>query len=308
MLPSQVKTILRTVQSVAESLEKSLRKAIEEVASKIETATSEYKNENSKPKPDPTIHAVLNRPQVEIEQENTRYTQHEQREGRHEGRDRVRLLVEAVALMIGAAVAVANIALWVQTRRATEIAKISAEAAKKSASAAESQAESLQNQTAENIREFRLAQRPWVVVKTIDLGIVSTDGKPTLKVLTIFTNSGKSPAFDIKVIHSGVQTNYGPLNVDKWVRDRKEVNPNKVITSAVLVPDDTSPLPTEDIAITELQSAQIRHKTLWVYDFGEIQYVDSFGTAHKTIYCGLYDAPTNRFDVCAQHDSVDRNY
>lgn len=193
-----------------------------------------------------------------------------------------------------------------EIKNQTPSIKESADAAQKSAAASASQADIAKAQSAESIREFRLAQRPWVIVKTVDLGIVPTNGIPILKVLTIITNSGKSPAFDIKISHSGVQTNYGSLDIDKWVRERKEPIWNKVITSPVLAPDDTNPITTADIPLTEQQAAEIRSKTLWVYDFGEIQYLDSFNVQHKTLYCALYNPPTSRFDICSQHVYVDR--
>jgi hypothetical protein len=153
------------------------------------------------------------------------------------------------------------------------------------------------------IDDFQRDQRPWVVVKSIDFGIPIEKGTPFMKLLTIITNSGRSPAFDIRITNGGFKTSYGPLDVDNYAR-RLNNNPS---TSVVLATGDTAPLPFEVVPITEPQANDIRNRVLWVYAFGDIHYKDFFGIDHLTEYCGVYDPPTNRFDNCKSHVYIDRN-
>jgi hypothetical protein len=157
------------------------------------------------------------------------------------------------------------------------------------------------------IDNFHREQRPWVVVKSIDLGFLSENGHPIITITTKIANKGKSPAFDIRITHSGFQSNYGPLNVNAWVTAGKEKDPSHVATSSILAPDDDSTTPGERVPITETQADEIRKHILWIYVFGDIHYTDAFGVAHLTQYCGVYDPLVNSFDICKTHTYIDKN-
>ena len=132
-----------------------LHSDIEKISRSIETATAEYKSHQSEEQSPPIVNAVLHRPESEVHEENARATRHEQREARHEGRDRNRLAIESIGLGIAISLAIANIGLWLVTKQMSKSTADAAAAAKDQAIASKVSIESA-------VAQFHLDQRAWL--------------------------------------------------------------------------------------------------------------------------------------------------
>ncbi|MGA8089639.1 MAG: hypothetical protein WCA10_20375 [Terracidiphilus sp.] len=163
--------VLRQIAESIQSLAADIQSGIERISSKIESASAENKAENAKEKPEQKLEvtAVLHRDRSEIEAESARETHKEIRASSAEFRDRIRLYVEVTALIIGVVVAGANVALWIQTKESTRIARIAADAAKAGADASKAQVEATKESIDETVKNFRLDQRAWIGPKSFDL-------------------------------------------------------------------------------------------------------------------------------------------
>jgi hypothetical protein len=255
---------------------------LEKISSQIDTATAEYKAENCKEKPTPVIRGVLNRPEAEIANEQAHHT-------RHEGRDRVRLAVEIIALGIGAIVAVANIALWVQTKESTRIAGIAAQAAQNSAAASASQAEISKQSAEAAVHNFRVEQRAWVSVTNVT--ITAQVGNP-FQINIGFANIGKSVAMDMD----------GTAVVDpipKGSEPNFDYSKEKHIRVGYFPPNlpDHFPLKMER-PFTQFGHDQMTNGNLVVYAHGIIHYSDIFGVRHWTRFCYFADAEHDAVALC----------
>jgi hypothetical protein len=266
---------------------------IEKISGQIESATREYKAQHDKEQSPPVVNAVLRRPQSEIDEENARAR-------RHEGRDSARLTVETIGLVLGTVLAIATIGQWIVTKEAVRIAAKSANAAERGAEASEKQVEATQASIHATVDAFRLDQRAWLGVNNLAI-VVLKSGEP-LRVDADIANTGKTPALNIRVANAGIQTNFGPLDVDSFIASGKLGKPKQPPSTDVIFPNSSAkiPFPT-DQSLNDMLVTQINAHTLWVYVFGDIYYRDSFGGEHVTEFCGSYDPPTRRFNSCPKH-------
>ena len=121
----------------------------------------------------------------------------------------------------------------------------------------------------------------------------------------MFSTREKTPALNLRLEKSGIQTNYGPLDIDKFIASGKLKKPHGTVSNSVLLPNGSAKIPFQtDQNLTDTFVAQIIDHTLWVYLFGDIHYRDVFGREHVTRFCGIYDPPTRRFDNCPSHIDV----
>jgi len=277
-----------------------LHSDIDKISSQIESATAEYKANNEKDKPAPVVNAVMARSQAEIDEENAREGRHETRAARTEWRDNKRLQVETAALILGGILAVATIGQWIVTKEAVRVAARSAAASERSAAASESQARTTQESVQSTVDVFRLEQRAWVVVNSIVLTTLKVD--EPLRIDGDIVNTGKTPAFNIRLANTGIQTNYGPLDIEEFIASGKLKKPIKPPSTAVAGPNSSFKIPfSTDQNMTDTWVADIGSHKMWVYVFGDIYYRDAFGAEHLTEFCGSYDPPTRRFDNCPKH-------
>lgn len=150
------------------------------------------------------------------------------------------------------------------------------------------------------IDNFHLEQRAWVGVSTMALTVI-LENEP-LRAEAEITNSGKTPAFKVRIDKAGIQTNYGPLDVDDFIASGKWKKPTQPRSSPTIFPNSGVKIPFHtDQNLTEMWVKQIADHVLWVYIFGDIYYRDAFGIEHMTEFCGHYDPPTRRFDGCPHH-------
>ena len=222
---------------------------------------------------------------------------------RAENRDRRRLLIERIALFVGATVAVANFGLWIETAKSSRIAATAAKAAQEGARASSDQASATRQSIEATVSNFRLDQRAWVGINALNLTVLK-NSEPLRAEGDVF-NTGKIPALNLRLEKSGIQTNYGPLDIDKFIASGKLKKPHGTVSNSVLLPNGSAKIPFQtDQNLTDTFVAQIIDHTLWVYLFGDIHYRDVFGREHVTRFCGIYDPPTRRFDNCPSHIDV----
>jgi hypothetical protein len=274
-----------------------LHSDIEKISNQIETATSEHKSNSDKEQPAPVVNAVLHRPQAEVDNENARAA-------RHETRDANRLRLETWGVAVGAIVAFATIGQLFLTTKAVRIAATSANAAQKSAAASEGQVEVTKKSIQATVDAFRLDQRAWMGISNVALSVLKV-GEP-LRVDADIVNTGKTPAFSVRIDKTGIQTNYGPLDVDQFIASGKLSKPIQPPSTGVSGPNSSIKIPFHtDQPMTEVWIDQINSHALWIYVFGDIHYRDAFGVEHTTQFCGSYDPPTQRFDNCPKHNRAD---
>jgi hypothetical protein len=290
--------IISLVKKFHESLNPT-REVLEKISSQIDTATAEYKAENAKEKPTPVIRGVLNRPQAEIDNEESRHT-------RHEGRDRVRLIVEVIALGIGAIVAGANVLLWIQTREATRIASISASAALKGADAAADQVSATKQSIEASIENFRLDQRAWLGYRAVGILEPITAHRPLRMVLSI-KNTGKTPA--LKVRES--TTTAGPNKPNAVIPGPsfKEKANGSIDSQAVVQPDGELTIPVDypkDISQPFIDA--IKAGVTTIYIVSKVTYSDVFGRTHYTTFCAELSATLNAFSECRNYNDTDDKF
>jgi hypothetical protein len=105
-----------------------VEKALKEISGQIKSYSRGTASHQDSKKTDPPIACIVHRPQAEIDNE-------ESRNARHEERDRNRLFLEAIGVVVAFVVAFATLGQLILTKRAVKIAAVSANAAQESAKA-----------------------------------------------------------------------------------------------------------------------------------------------------------------------------
>jgi hypothetical protein len=308
MRPSELKAAVRAFQTATEPLLMALYEAIEKISGKIESATAEYKAEHAVQRPEPTIHAILNRPQGEIEEEEARYTHKKEYENRHEGRDRVRLVVECFALAVGIIVAVANIELWIVTAKSVEISAAAAEAAKRGAIASESQVKATQESIQATVNSFQLDQRAWLGANKIGL-VDSIDLGSTIKGLIELTNTGKTPAKKVRTLGAIEVLAKGVVPIPKYQVDHTDQTSYSVIQPGMSMTITTPAIKGasgEEFGTTnQTDLDDLKSGRFIIYIFGEITYEDVFGRPHITKFCGFVNRNLQTVRACQTYNDAD---
>ncbi len=127
-------------------------------------------------------------------------------------------------------------------------------------------------------KNFRLDQRPWIGVVSIDESVPSTISEPiTIKIRLI--NSGKTPSFDTR---ASWETNCAPITkivkpiyTERNAKGRSTVMPGQDLW---LQMEDKAICSPEDIALFRSGKATL-------YTMGTIWYRDEFRQAHRTDFC-----------------------
>jgi hypothetical protein len=101
--------LLRHIAEALRELPREIQGGIDKISSKIDAAAARYNNVT----PMPTIVGTLHRPQAEIDQEEAREARKEIRDSRAEGRERRRLWIESIGLLLTAILVIANIGVLI---------------------------------------------------------------------------------------------------------------------------------------------------------------------------------------------------
>jgi len=158
------------------------------------------------------------------------------------------------------------------------------------------------------IDNFQRDQRPWVLIKYMQIWVTKQDVGSTFGGQIVLTNSGRSPAFDLRVSNAGIQTSPMKLDIDEWARaNRKSLLRARATPLAIMAPTDPYIIPYEEQNISKDMADQIHSGKLRVYVFGDVRYFDSFGHEHFTQFCGVYDPKRVEVDFCPTHIHADRD-
>lgn len=275
-----------------------LHSDIEKVSRSIDTASADYHAEKEHSRTQqPVILGELRRPQPEIDAEESRESRKEARAGRHEERDSARLRFESAGLLIAAALAVANIGLWIATMRGVKIAAISAKASQESVQAAKQSIES-------SIRTSELDQRPWVYVSSLNLTREPEENKEGPKIGVSVMNSGKTMALHVIPIY---ETGSAPF--DKVPPFPKNFTPQEPIQLGILPPNAGNfGFPTIPMkSITDpVQLAGYNRGAAIIYIHVKLTYSDIFGNTYWTTICGFHThgTPLNFFTLCKHGNEI----
>jgi hypothetical protein len=177
------------------------------------------------------------------------------------------------------------------------------------------QAESARKGLNETTKNFRLDQRPWVGVVSIDGNVPSPADEPiTIKIKVI--NSGKTPSFDT---HAAWESACNPLG-----KTVKPTYTERIAKGhATLMPGQDMWLENEDKAICTPENTLLFKKgKATIYVMGTIWYKDEFHQLHRTDFCAysgfdngeleILQAPpqfppktaTGHFNFCSYHNNA----
>jgi len=264
------------------------------IGGSVEAAAAEYKSENGKEKPAPVVTSVLHRPKPEIEEENARHA-------RHTARDRVRLAVECLALVVGAVVAFANVQLWIQTRESTRIAGIAAKAAQEGAKASADQSEATKQSIQATVNSFQLDQRAWVALGDIVFTAKTTE---PIKVTIVVKNVGRTPAMDVISVIGLAEK---PKGREIALTDIKY--PGNPSYFGALYPSVSTLIGKNLERTTPTQAADIEN---WksgatiVYIFARVTYKDVFNEPHWAHFCAQIQNDLASVHACQIYNDIDR--
>jgi hypothetical protein len=248
-----------------------LASEIKQVGRQIETAAREHQAEEEKRVSSPVVvNAVLQRAESEVNAEESRQT-------RHEGRDRIRLLIECLGLGIAGILALANVGLWIVTISAAHATRDAADAAQRGAAASEAQAEATKESIQSTVQSFRLDQRAWVGQMDSSAS-EAEEGKPiTFRV--VIGNSGKTPALNVRM---AISSAHAPKAV-KFIPRYSGPNTAALQGTGAMQPGAKGLLEQTTGPLVDVSKYQ-RGEYLY-YVFGRIDYEDVFGRPHWTTWC-----------------------
>jgi hypothetical protein len=175
----------------------------------------------------------------------------------------------------------------------------SASAAGRSAKAAERTAAITEHSVALSRELFQISERTHVSVKGFSAQLsADSDGR----VIAEIQNAGKTTAKRVTtILNLGVSQQ--PLSEQLLMTDLLPITPRPLdlVASNVI----TVEVPLGPVA-TQSTIKAIQEGTTTLYVWGHIEYADTFGKQHKTIFCATYDPHSKeKFSFCAYHNAVD---
>jgi hypothetical protein len=314
--------LLRQIGEALAAIKELLNKGITEIGGKIEAAASQYESDKAKEKPAPIINALVTRPQIEVEEKRAQKADEKAHRDRAELRDQRRLKFEGYALIFGAMVALANIALFMETCQSVQVASTAADAAKAGAKASEDQVKATKESIDQTVSSFKKEQRAWVSATLDNPGGVQ-DGRPLITVEN-FINTGKTPATKVRTC----QVSKIVLRTNK----RLDINcPESRLSPgfSVILPNGTTqrlanaagadniPPLTPDGLLTPTLHEDLRSGKRVAITYGSVEYEDVFGIHHWTKLCSILMImpatpgglpETNNWSQCEIGNDIDTNY
>lgn len=241
-------------------------------------------------RPPPEVRAILDAPRGI---ETRKSAEDAQDERRYQGWS---LLVQGVLCVatIGAFLAAAYYACYAKKQWKTmndtygEI-KTQTTAAQRAAEAASRSADAAKTSVDNSDRNFRIQERPYVVVKNVKFDTPLKAG--SMGIAVIVDNSGHTPA--LKVTYAGA------LYIDKTKVEGK-------LTAGEGESVIGSQMPTEkhySLDISEPDASRITNNSVLKLE-GIIRYTDIFNDWHPTTYCFVYDSKQKLFKFCPSGNDV----
>lgn len=173
----------------------------------------------------------------------------------------------------------------------------SMEATKDQAASAKLAAEMAKKSVDISINTFQQDQRAWVGVKNIRM-IRFEMNKPIIIEITIH-NSGKTVARAVSSVVHIIQAR-GRIDINKAAMDLAIDRSDNL----VLFPNTELTRTRESFSPTEEKFTSMQGNASQLYAFGDIKYVDIFGNARLTEFCGVYSHDMAAFILCDQHQSA----
>lgn len=142
------------------------------------------------------------------------------------------------------------------------------------------------------------ANRPWVGISRVESGPFKAGQE--LKINIVVKNSGRSPGLDVKgcfTTSSKISPEQSESSIRKLLSGRKgckEPSQGVILPNAEFAYTDTV---TAESATQEEISA-INNGIRIVVVVGALDYTDSFGNAHKTLFCGMYIPKSSVYASC----------
>lgn len=260
----------------------------------IDRASEDDRTSQQQDRPTPEVRAILNAPHG-IETKQSR--EDAEQEGRYQ---RKTLVVQWILCFatIGAFGAAAYYACYAKRQWVTmnqtyaEIQK-QTPLVKQAADAATSAAQTAAITLDDSRQDFRIEQRPYVIVDLLRLtDVPKVNERISAKVN--LRNAGKTPAFSAKCWREiGVLTGRPeqiPINARSWI-DKADAQ-----ETAIYLASDTpfsepvvTDSPVNDSAIVQA----IATGDYTIYMLGAVTYKDAFGGHHWTVFCGYYNPGFN---------------
>lgn len=154
-----------------------------------------------------------------------------------------------------------------------------------------------------SIDSFHLDQRAWVSVKLYTIKL--TEKYKPITVEITLTNTGKTPAYIdsvgtlLSVRHA--YFDFRTLNKNDLLKLNRNVATNNIVVSPSAEPwIRTGPLVTSDVLIKAIQDGTARVRVA-----GTIGYRDVFKKRRTTEFCAIYNAASNDWSPCNNHNYVD---
>lgn len=150
-------------------------------------------------------------------------------------------------------------------------------------------------------RSIEIQERPWLGITTVKVDISPAEqGQPITGSIS-FSNSGKSPAFDVE-LSSACSYDQQPIINQSFVLAA-------VASKAILMPGDskTTPQWNCNLPLNAKQYALVRQGVKKIYVYGEIVYKDDIGSKrhmHVTRFC-QFSLQSSAFADCPEYNSAD---
>jgi hypothetical protein len=162
-----------------------------------------------------------------------------------------------------------------------EDVKRSAQAADRSAKAAERSADIAAESLKDSRRGFQISERPWLNVTNTNVTLPPDGGRPP-RFDTTLTNSGKSPAYNVRVRQW--------VFLADTISDKLMPEPSSISTSVVAPASYVIMTNSPTWVVTPEQFKDIVAKKLFLCFHGIAEYDDVFGKRHLTKWCA-YTVP-----------------
>lgn len=138
---------------------------------------------------------------------------------------------------------------------------------------------------------IRLEQRAWVTIDSQRLKTLEQDKIASAEIEIV--NAGKT------IAKGGDSRSYILLPATKLIQYEPFGTQKKPISLGVMFPNSHYFLVTStDDKLTDMQVREVQNGSRFLYVWGDLNYTDVFGIKHHSNFCGFYDPPTHRFNLC----------
>lgn len=262
---------------VARKIRDELRAIRESTEQQSRRTSEELQAAKEKPDPTPEIRSILNTLQRIEDRQGTA----NESQGRHQRRNLIAQWSGVLAI-----VAYTSVAAWqgcTMSRTLKEIQKQTPKLAE-SADAARYGSRTAASALAENEKQFKIDERPYLTKDYVRLAEKPVKGRK-LAGEVFWRNTGRTPAIHV---HSWLRIdvlNHEPRNPAQWAAYAKAQKPQIDFGSGVgrsVSVEGNNPL-------EEPWFGEITSKTSHIYIYGAVVYQDVFGDQHESSVCAMYE-------------------